>query len=270
MLIRELFYMATLPFKLLKEIVFDVYILSDGEKKIIYITSVSAGITPYYIKRLYEKDAKITKLKKIYIWNLRKFVDQQSEVMIDIYRPFVRFLDGGLLVPSLVDQVLDIEKKSVNEAIKLGSRELKKTNQFGCEIISNDSDALKFFYEKLHVPYIKKRHGTYAYIENFDTIKKIYKKGEIVFATLNGERVAAYLCEINGDIYCCNRNGALDESFVKKGALVAKYYFGKKQTFFLEENRTTKKKRGKKILRKKKKKRFNIFCPPFFFCVQIF
>jgi len=225
MLIRELFYMATLPFKLLKEIVFDVYILSDGEKKIIYITSVSAGITPYYIKRLYEKDAKITKLKKIYIWNLRKFVDQQSEVMIDIYRPFVRFLDGGLLVPSLVDQVLDIEKKSVNEAIKLGSRELKKTNQFGCEIISNDSDALKFFYEKLHVPYIKKRHGTYAYIENFDTIKKIYKKGEIVFATLNGERVAAYLCEINGDIYCCNRNGALDESFVKKGALVATYYF---------------------------------------------
>ena len=74
MLIRELFYMATLPFKLLKEIVFDVYILSDGEKKIIYITSVSAGITPYYIKRLYEKDAKITKLKKIYIDHLCVFL----------------------------------------------------------------------------------------------------------------------------------------------------------------------------------------------------
>ena len=46
MTIQDIYNTAKLPFKLLKEIVFDVYILSDRKKKIIYITSLSAGITP--------------------------------------------------------------------------------------------------------------------------------------------------------------------------------------------------------------------------------
>ena len=226
MLIQDLY---DLPIKFSKEITFDVYVLSDGTKKITYITSLSAGMTPYYVERLYnDKDVKITKVKRIYIWGLRKFVDLQNAVLIDIYRPLARFLDNrynGFFVPSLVTQVLDIDKKTVDEAIKLSSRELKKVQKFGYEIISDDLDTLKFFYEKLHVPYMKIRHGTYAYIEKFNVIQKIYKYGEIVFVTLDKERVAAYLCEIKGDVYLCNRNGALDESFVKQGALIATYYF---------------------------------------------
>jgi len=224
MTIQDIYNTAKLPFKLLKEIVFDVYILSDRKKKIIYITSLSAGITPYYIERLYDEDPKITKVKKIYIWNLRKFVDQQTEVLIDIYRPLVRLLDGGLLVPSFVDQVLDIEKKSVNDSIKIDKNNWKRIKKFSHEI-SNDYEDLKFFYEKMYVPYIKRRYKDSATIESFNNIEKIFKNGGLIFVIFDGERVAASLDQKLGETYFLCKAGVIDDFYIKKGALVASYYF---------------------------------------------
>jgi hypothetical protein len=224
MSIQDLFRMITLPYSLLKEIAFDVYVVSDKARSITYITSTSIGINPDIIKRLCSNDINVTKIGRIYLWDLRKFVDQQDSALVDVYKSFVRFFDNnGFLVPSLVGQVLDINEP-VDKAIKLSSRELKKVNKYKYEI-SNDPDALKFFYEKMYVPYAKIRYGEFAHIESFSYLKKIFRNGELVFVTFNGERVSAYLCEIDGDEYICGKNGALDESFVREGAMVAAYYF---------------------------------------------
>jgi hypothetical protein len=223
MSIQELYNVATLPLRLLKEITFDVYVLSDKEKKIIYITSTSVGITQHIIEKLCSKDVTITKIKRVYIWELRKFVDKQDAVLVDMYKSFANSFKDGFLVPSLVGQVLDIDRP-INEAIKLSNSELKKVHKYKCEI-SNDPEALKFFYEKIYVQYAKTRYGKFAHIENFSYLEKIFRNGELVFVTLNDDRVCAYLCGIDGEKYICSKNGALDESFVREGAMVAAYYF---------------------------------------------
>jgi hypothetical protein len=222
-LIKDLYYVLTLPIRILKEITFDVYLLSDKKtKNIIYITSPSVGKVPYFIERICGNDASITKIKRIYIWELRKFVEDQDAVLVDMYRLFARFFDRGFFVPEFVRQVLDIDKP-LNDVIKLRDRELKKVHKYSYEI-SNDPDTLKFFYEKMYVHHIKIKYGDLA-VDNFDNIRKIFKNGELVFVTLDGKRVSAYLNEMSGDTYILRRNGILDDSFAKEGAMVAAYYF---------------------------------------------
>ena len=215
------------PFKSLKttlrELTFDVYMLSDDKKKIIYITS--SDIIPYIIKIIYgnDNDVSTTKIKRIYAYELKKFADRQDTVLIDMHKYFARFFDDGFLVPPFVRQAAYIDK-STDKTIKMNGSDLRKMRKYSYEI-SNDLDALKFFYEKMYAPYIKKRYGDSAYIKNFNDLEKILKNGELIFVKLDGEYVSGALCEISDNVYYCRKNGVLDESFIKEGALVATYYF---------------------------------------------
>jgi hypothetical protein len=197
--------------------------LSDKTKKIIYITSISIGINQDIIKRLYNSDVTITKIKRIYIWELKKFADQQDAVLVDMYTSFAHSFKDGFLVPSLVNQVLDINKP-IDEVIKISRRTLKKVDKYKYEI-SNDPDAFKFFYEKMYVPHAKKKYGEFAHIESFNYLKKMFINGELIFVKLNDEYVSGALCEVYNDIYYLRYNGVMEESFIKGGALIATYYF---------------------------------------------
>ena len=207
---------------LLREIVFDVYMISDKTKKITYITS--SDIDSYFVEKICGKDVTITKLKRIYLWELKKFADQQDAVLIDMYRPLSRFFNNGFLVPPLVRQVLDIDV-SEDKLIRINTKNLKKALKYDCDV-SNDIDDLKFFYENMYVPYIKRVYGDSAQIEDFGDIEKIFNRGELLLIKLNDKYISAQLSEIDGDNYFLRKNGVLDESFVKEGALVATYYFG--------------------------------------------
>ncbi len=214
----------TSPFKLLKELIFDVYMLSDGKKNVTYIAPSHTGITQYYVERLCEKDVKITKIKRIYFWELRKFVDQQDAVFVDIYRPLARVLNGGIRVPSLVNQVLDLDNRSLDDTIKIDKNNMKRVKKYKYEN-SNDPEDLKFFYEKIYVPHAKRRYGDFANIADFNNIEKIFKNGWLIFVTVDNERVAASLDEMIGNTYFLRKAGAIDDDFIKKGAIVASYYF---------------------------------------------
>ena len=207
---------------ILREIIFDVYILSDQKKKITYITS--SDIDSYFVEKIFGKDVAITKLKRIYLWELKKLADQQDSVLIDMYRLFARFFDNGFLVPPLVRQVLDIDVPE-DKLFRINTKNLKKAFKYDCEVSNNLND-LKFFYEHMYIPHIKKIYGDLASVENFGDIEKIFKKGELLFIKLNGEYISAQLSEIEGNNYFLRKNGVLDESFVEEGALVATYYFG--------------------------------------------
>ncbi len=199
---------------------FDVYVLSDKTKKITYITS--SDIDYYFVERICSKNVAITKTKRIYVWELKKFADRQDAVLIDMHKSFVRLFNSGFLVPPFVRQVLDIDGDKV---IKINSKNLRRVYKYDSEI-SNDLDSLKFFYDNMYVPYIKRRYGDSAHVETFDNIEKILKNGELILIKLNEEYASAQLCEIDGDTYFLRKNGVLDESFVEEGALTATYYFG--------------------------------------------
>ena len=205
----------------LGELAFDVYILSGKTKKITYITS--SNIDSYFVEKICGKDVTITKLKRIYLWELKKLADQQDAVLIDMYRLFARFFDNGFLVPPLVRQILDIGI-GVSVDIKLRGSDIHKLKKYSFEV-SNDLNDLKFFYEKMHIPHIKTKYNSAAYVENFNSVEKIFKNGELLLIKLNGEYVAGALCEINGNGYFLRKNGILDEKFIKEGALLTTYYF---------------------------------------------
>jgi hypothetical protein len=213
-------YIITYLEQIWKEIMFDVYILSYKTKKVTYITPKSIGITPYIVEILCGEDVKITKIKRIYVWELKKFANSQDAVLVDMHRILTRFFDDGFLVPEFVGQALDIGDKE----IKINNKNLKRVRRYSYEL-SNDPEDLILFYKKMYVPYIKRRYGDSAEVESFNNIENFFKNGELILIKLNDEYVAAQLSEINGDEYRLRRNGVLDESFVKEGALVATYYF---------------------------------------------
>ncbi len=215
-------YVTTLSSKIKGEITFDVYILENKTKKIIYITSISAGTDKYFIERIWCDDMTITKIKRIYLWELRKFINGQDTVLLNIHKLFTRFFDDGLLVPYRVGQVVDIDNN--NGKIEVNRNYLKRIRKYSFEI-TNDPVALKFFYEKMHVPHVKKKYGDSANIENFNILEKFLKNGELMFIKLNGENIAGELYEINGDVCYMRKKGVLDDSHVKDGALLAAYYF---------------------------------------------
>ena len=165
-----------LPFKIWRELRFDVYMLS-GEMKMLYITS--SRIDPYFIEKTCG-DASVTRIKGIYAWELRKFIDQQDAVLIDMHRSFTRFFNDAFLVPHFVRQVLDLDRP-VDELVE--RRDLRKIGKYRCEV-ATDLDALRLFYEKMYVPYLKNRFADSALIDSFNKLKKILENGELLFVKL--------------------------------------------------------------------------------------
>jgi len=110
--------------KKFKELRFDVYLLS-GETKVLYITS--SVLSPYIIERIC-RNASITKINKIYIWDLRKFITQYDAVLIDMHRSFGRFFNDAFLIPPYVRQVLDLNTPI--EDITRNNRDLKKIKKY--------------------------------------------------------------------------------------------------------------------------------------------
>ena len=216
---KRWFYPFILIFKILKfilkELRFDVYLLS-GKTKMFYITS--STINPYFIEKICE-NATIEKIKKIYVWELRRFIIQQDKVLIDMHKLFAHFFYDDFLVPPYVRQILDL-----NKPIRKNS-EYKKISKYRCEFLT-DLNALKFFYEKMYFPYIKKRYGDSAVIQSFNYFEKSFlKNGELIFIKLNDEYVSAVLCEMSKNVYFFKKVGVLNESLVKEGAISATYYF---------------------------------------------
>lgn len=214
---------------ILREIKFDVYLLSSkaNETNVLYITS--SDINQYFVERICP-NANITKIKKIYLWSLIRFIDRKDmqNIVIDMHKYLTILLlfkikkGLGFLVPSLVRQVLYLDKSSKD--IKKSIKDFNKIDKYICEISTNLDDLI-FFYEKLYTPYIKKRFADSAYIENFEKLKKIFRKGELIFIKLDGKYISAALCEMRDNIYFFCKVGVLEERYVKEGTLLALYYF---------------------------------------------
>jgi len=245
--VKEFLEPLVLPLKVSyknwREIRFNIYILSGKGKgteatlKTLYITSSEK--TSYFIRRVYENAATSVFIKSTCFWNLNRIINEYSSevdlTLIDMNRliPYFLKLKNAFLVPSFVRQKLDINKSK--EEIIAGFRkntravDLRRIRKFKYSYdIRSDLDSLKFFYEKMHVPYIQKRYPEEASIDSFNDIKKILQHGEILFIKSDGMYVAAALCKKEKECYYFCRLGVFDgnEDFVKKGALSALYYFG--------------------------------------------
>jgi len=94
--------------------------------------------------------------------------------------------------------------------------------------ILNDYESFSYFNEKLYLPYIKKRHGAEALVEDLNKIWKSTQSSFLISIKENGIIVAASLIRESGDILYFDRLGLLDgnEEYLRKGVIGALYYFG--------------------------------------------
>ncbi len=118
---------------------------------------------------------------------------------------------------------VDLANAGKNTADDL--RRVKK----GCfehQIAHSDED-FREFYDHFHVPTMHRRHGRFSVIYNFHLLKRMFRRGGLLWILQNGRRVAGgVFSEINGHI----ETGALGveagrDEHIKNGALAALYVF---------------------------------------------
>ena len=242
---KRLFYPIVLPLKIFyknwREIRFNIYILSGKgkgiETNIRMLCITSAKKTPCFIARVYETAPTQVFIKRAFIWNLKRIISEYSSnidlTLIDTHRLFRHFVKvkNSFLIPHFVKLILDINKP-MEEVSKMFSRnvkgDLRITRKFNYSYDTfSDLKSLKFFYEKMYVPYIKERYPERAEILELDELKGIIKKGMLIFVKSEGKYICGSLCENRKKHFFFHQLGILDgnEDFLRKRALTALYYF---------------------------------------------
>lgn len=101
-------------------------------------------------------------------------------------------------------------------------------NKFGLKTrVSHDLKDLEFFYNRMYIPHIRKRHGEFAQIDTFEEQKRHFDKGMLMFTTKDDKVLAGNLCNIEDGILYLRRVGVLDgdESLIEAGLQTAVYHF---------------------------------------------
>ena len=137
----------------------------------------------------------------------------------------------GFTVIPRVNFMLDLFP-DFDEIIKKMSRRrrrnIAKIREHGYSYeLSKTREALDFFYFRMYVPYAQTRHREAASIETLFKLKKLFKKGGILFVKRGGEYIAGILCYITGKVVHAHCLGIYkgDKQYLKENAGQALLYF---------------------------------------------
>ncbi len=225
-----------------KEVRLSCFVFSGKDKitgkQVITLYVTSHEVIPYFISQIYKEQPAVIEKRSIYFWQLQKLINRMTNradlMLIDLHCMMLRLLKTGnaFRVPIFVRQRLNVNRP-VEEIIRsfrknTKSTELRKIRKFGYTFdVFNDDKTLRFFYENMHIPYIRNKYTDDAVIDHFDSFKKIYNEGELLLIKNSEQYVSGVLCEKKNDLYFWQRVGLLngDLELLKKGALAATYYF---------------------------------------------
>lgn len=139
-------------------------------------------------------------------------------------------LSGDLRMPALV--ALDVDLSGDLAALlkrkRYGDIRRKVVKNGWQSQVRSDTDAFDAFYFDMYRPMIRARHENRAVEEAYDDLKKLFlKSGEIVFVTLNDERIGGMLIDYapaGGHLRCL---GILEgrEKLIRSGVSEAAYFF---------------------------------------------
>jgi hypothetical protein len=139
---------------------------------------------------------------------------------------------GGFVLPELVIMRINIDRPLSEICDKNRSdfpnvtRRIRKYN-LTCEILKGKEN-FDYFVDKLYMPYITRRHGDEALIEDMNRLWELSPAPFIMAVKENGVIVAESLIRKSGEILYFMRLGLLngDEEYLRHGAIGALYYFG--------------------------------------------
>ncbi|KYK24260.1 hypothetical protein AYK24_06400 [Thermoplasmatales archaeon SG8-52-4] len=229
-------------FIIINQLLSTAYIVSGKEKHskknltILFIGD--ERLFPYLSSILFSKEPEIKKSFKIFIWNIKKKVNQNDlsidAIFIKNDRFYSRYYEkqGYTIIPEWISTTLDISEslekiyKKISKSVKEDIRKLKKY-EYSYEI-SQDPSKLEMFYNKMYLPYISWKYGKFIKYANFYSIKHIFEQGgKILFIKLGNDYFFGGLFIKKKDKIYATYAGIMEGKFdcIKQGVIAGSYFY---------------------------------------------
>jgi len=204
------------------ELRFKVYKDLEGDK-LVYITSDKPDTA--FVEFFYP-GITITRVGTVYAWSLRSFVRRHDTVMVDIHSSFARFFPDGIITFRWIRQALHLsiphEELFKNKERR---RKIRKVGNFE-PVFSIDPTDLDFFYDKIYLEYICKRHSDPTLLKKVLLQKDLGTIGELCFLKFEGRIVAGGFSTFRDGNYSLLTMGLTDDAPAKDDTVAALYYYG--------------------------------------------
>ncbi len=172
---------------------------------------------------------------RVWIWNIRKMIKTVAPecslavIEIKFIESFFK-VKNGFKIPRWVEATLDISESI--DRIKKRSGEFRemvrrvKKNNYTYEVTRDESD-FKNFYYKMHVPFVRYRHGNTGYVINYERYKKLSRHSELLLIKKQDIFVAGWFLRHSKRGVYTDLSGFKDGDYkyVKEGAMGALIYF---------------------------------------------
>ena len=193
------------------------------EKRFFFVTSdkPDTALIEYFYP-----GATVTRVGTVYAWSLRKFVRNHGTVMVDMHSSFGRFFTDGIITFRWIRQSLDLTQ-SFDELFKNKERrrKIRKVGNFE-PVFSTDPADLDFFYEKIYLEYIRKRHSDPTILKKVLLQKDLGTIGELCFLKNDGKIVAGGFSTFKDGNYSLLTMGLTDDAPAKDDTVASLYYYG--------------------------------------------
>jgi hypothetical protein len=193
------------------------------DKKFVYITSDKPDTA--FIEFFYP-GATVTRVGTVCAWSLRQFVRRHDTVMIDMHSILARFFTDGIITFRWIRQSLDLSI-ALEELFrnKERRRKIRKVGNFQ-PVFSTDQADLDYFYDKVYLEYIRKRHSDPTILKKVLLQNDLGKTGELCFLKMDGKIVAGGFSTFSGGNYSLLTMGLTDDAPAKDDTVASLYYYG--------------------------------------------
>ena len=221
-------------FKRLARLYLPVYQFDSGTMKIVY-AGYSSVKKNYYARLILESYNQQTVLRRRWFWEMPtliksgKFDIVIAEVSPTTFNYFQKC--SGFVLPEWVRMIIDIDrpmseinKRSVSDFSDV-IRKIRKYNL--TQEILTDKESLNYFIDKFYLPYITKRHGEEAWIEDLNTMWKASPSPFLMAVREDEKIVGMSIVRKEGSDFSLLRLGLLDgnDEYRGHGVIGALYYF---------------------------------------------
>jgi hypothetical protein len=226
--------MTNVWIKNLARLYLPIYQFESDTRKIIY-AGYSSIKKNYYVRLLLDKKNHSTFLGRRWYWEIPGLIKSYNPdlAISEISRITLNHFQkcSGYILPewaimriNIVGPISEICKGSVSDFSDV-KRLIRKYN-LTYEILT-DLESFNYFNENIYLPYITKRHGEEALIEDLKILWRSSPSPFLMAIMENGNLVAEALVRKSGDLIFLMRLGLLDgnQIYMRHGAIGALYYF---------------------------------------------
>jgi hypothetical protein len=189
----------------------------------------------YFIRQLLNSNNQPTSAGRKFYWQIPDLIKSSNlDIVVSEISPkvlsYFRNLDG-YIVPEWVKMRINIDRpmseichRSVSDFSDV-TRKIRKYNL--TYELHYDKESVESFYDKFYLPYMTKRHGEEAWIEDISIIREASLTSFIIAIREDGVTVGSCLVRKTPEALFLTRLGLLDgnEEYRRHGVIGAIYYY---------------------------------------------